>query len=368
MREQGATDKPRIVLYGAGHYGAEFTRLARLKGWPIVAALNRAGSKVGQDLWRLAGFEEDSGVVVQDCEGADLARVDADVGVVFTTDSLEQNFPAYERLLNAGLDVVCHGVQAYYPWRYDPETAARIDALAKANGKTFTGTGIWDMSRIWAGVLLAGPCVTIRSLRHETVTQVNYPSVEMVRRFGLELTPEAYRERFVRRPDGVQDYGLAGRYQSIPEQVLTALGFTVTAGAEVQEPITSEQPVYCKALQRDIEPGRVVGWRYRSTVETHEGVRAEARMDMRLLRDDEREQMVWEIDGVPGARLVIERRDSITASAASVLNRIPDVIAAEPGIRLLSQLGPMRPRFPLGPVAEATTSGRDRDSTQSPGR
>jgi hypothetical protein len=351
-REEAKT--PRIVVYGTGHYGAEFTRLARLKGWPIVAALNRAGSKVGKDLWRLAGLEADSGVVVQDCETADLSKVDADVGVVFMTDSLEENFPAYERLLTAGLDVICHGVQAYYPWRYDPDTAARIDALARAHGKTFTGTGIWDMSRIWAGILLAGPCVTIRSLNHETVTQVNYPSVDMVKRFGLDLTPEEYRERFVRSPGGVRDYGLAGRYQSIPEQVLTALGFNVTAGAEVQEPITSDQPVYCKALHRDIEPGRVVGWRYRSTVDTSEGVRAEARMDMRLLREDEREQMVWEIDGLPGNRLVIERRDSIVASAASVLNRIPDVIAAEPGIRLLSQLGPMRPRFPLGPMTEET--------------
>ena len=93
----------------------------------------------------------------------------------------------------------------------------------------------------------------------------------------------------------------------------------------------------------------MVGWRYRSTIETREGVTAEGLMEMRLLGDDEREQMIWEIDGLPSNRLVIERRDSIAASAASVLNRIPDVIAAEPGIALLSQLGPMRPSFPLGP-------------------
>jgi 4-hydroxy-tetrahydrodipicolinate reductase len=348
MPANGHTRAARIVIYGVGAYGQEFARLARAKGWPVVAALNRAGAKVGKDLGRLAGFEEDAGVVVQDCDTADLSAVEADVGVVFTTDNLLENWPAYRQLLSAGLDVICHGVQAYYPWRYDPETSALIDSLAKRKAKTFTGTGVWDMSRIWAGILLAGPCVSISSLRHESVTQINYPSPGLVGRYGLDLTREEYGRQFAREPGNIRDYGLAGKYQTIPEQVLTALGFHVAHGEEVQEPITSDAPVYCKALKRDIEPGRVVGWRYRSTIETVEGVSAEARMDMRLLRDDQREHMVWEIDGLPSNRLVIERRDSITTSAASVLNRIPDVMAAEPGIQLLSQLGPMRPWFPLG--------------------
>jgi hypothetical protein len=337
--------RPRIVLYGVGIYGLEFTRLARIKGWPIVAALNRAGDKIGQDLGRLAGFGEDIGVVVQDCETADLSQIDADAGVVFVSDSLLANWPAYERLLNAGLNVICHGVQAYYPWRYDPETSGRIDALARAKGRTFTGTGIWDMSRIWSGIILAGPCVSLRALHHHSVTQLNYPMARVVETYGIDLTPEDYIAKFRRKPGSAQDYGLAGKYQTIPEQVLSALGYHVTHGQEVHEPVTSALPVYCKALQRNIEPGRVIGWRYRSNIETREGVTAEASMEMRLLGDDEKEVMIWEIDGVPGNRMVIERRDSIQASAASVLNRIPDVVDAAPGIQLLSELGPMRPRL-----------------------
>ena len=341
---------PRIVLYGVGVYGQEFARLARTKGWPIVAALNRRGDKVGKELGQLAGIDDENGVVIQDCETADLSGLDADVGVVFTTDRLIENWPAYERLLDAGLNVICHGVQAYYPWRYDPETSNRIDALARQKRVTFTGTGIWDMSRIWAGIVLAGPSVTIRSLYHESTTQINHPAPRLITEYGLNLTPEDYVKKFTRSIGGVRDYGLAGKYQTIPEQVLMALGFHITHGQEVHEPIVSDIPVYCKALQGDIEPGRVVGWRYRSTIETSEGVSAEGRMEMRLLRDDEKEQMVWEIDGLPRNRLVIERHDSLTASAASVLNRIPDVIDAAPGIQLLSQLGPMYPQFPLGSV------------------
>ena len=42
--------KPRIVLYGAGNFGQRVTRFAVENDWSIVAAFNRAGDKVGQDL------------------------------------------------------------------------------------------------------------------------------------------------------------------------------------------------------------------------------------------------------------------------------------------------------------------------------
>jgi 4-hydroxy-tetrahydrodipicolinate reductase len=73
------TAKPRLVLYGTGQFGQYFARLAVQAGLPIVAAYNRAGSKVGKDLGRLAGLDRDLGIVVQDGDKADLSKVDADV-------------------------------------------------------------------------------------------------------------------------------------------------------------------------------------------------------------------------------------------------------------------------------------------------
>jgi hypothetical protein len=56
------------MIYGVGYYGMEAVRILVKNGWPIVAAVNRAGPKIGEDLGRLAGLNEDLGVVVQDCE------------------------------------------------------------------------------------------------------------------------------------------------------------------------------------------------------------------------------------------------------------------------------------------------------------
>ena len=56
---------PRIAIYGVGQYGSLITRMATAKGWPVVAAFNRAGPKVGQDLGRVAGLGRDLGVIIQ---------------------------------------------------------------------------------------------------------------------------------------------------------------------------------------------------------------------------------------------------------------------------------------------------------------
>ena len=66
---------PRVAVYGVGRYGSAVVRLAHEKGWPVVAAYNRAGTKVGQDVGRAAGLDADIGVVIQDCDAADYSAV-----------------------------------------------------------------------------------------------------------------------------------------------------------------------------------------------------------------------------------------------------------------------------------------------------
>lgn len=54
--------KPRIIIYGVGFYAMEAVRILAKKDRPIFAAVNRAGSKIGWDLGRLAVLDEDLGL------------------------------------------------------------------------------------------------------------------------------------------------------------------------------------------------------------------------------------------------------------------------------------------------------------------
>ncbi|MET0660460.1 MAG: hypothetical protein ABW110_20130 [Steroidobacteraceae bacterium] len=331
--------KPRIVVYGVGQYGSYIARFAIQKGWPVVAAFNRAGPKVGQDLGRVIGLGRDYGVVVQDCETGDYDKLDADIGVVAQTNLLSANLPAYRRLLNAGLNVGCHGSEAYYPYGCDPETAEQIDVLAKKNGVTFTGSGIWDTSRIWSGILLLGPCTNIRSLYHSSITDVQGQLANKAQalQVGVGMTVAQYDGT------GLKQARPLLSYQTIPQQVLTATGYTVTKITTRIEPVLSDIPVASSLMETTYAPGICVGTRIHSELETREGVTATTRIELRLFQPGEVEHMFWEVDGKPRTRVRFERDDSAHATAANLFNRIPDIIAARPGIVVVSQLGPMKP-------------------------
>jgi 4-hydroxy-tetrahydrodipicolinate reductase len=112
---------------------------------------------------------------------------------------------------------------------------------------------------------------------------------------------------------------------------------------ERREPVVLDRPFYCEALERELATGICAGWRCVIEATTREGVTATAHMEARVLfRDGEREHAMWSVEGKPSSRIIIERDDSSHMTIASLFNRIHDVIAAPPGIQLVSQLGPMR--------------------------
>lgn len=334
-----AAPRPRIAIYGVGQYGSMIARLATERGWPIVAAYNRAGPKVGQDLGRVAGLDHDLGLTIQDCETADYSRLDADIGVVTQRDLLSANMDAYRRLMNAGLNVACHGVQSYLPRSNDPALAAEIEALALKNGVTFTGCGIWDMSRIWAGILTAGPCTDIRSIHISSLTdpegQCN--SIEQIRQYCISLPVETFHER------GIARNPAALAKKTIPEMVLRALGYTVVSSTATIEPVVYDVPVKTKFVPEGwFEPGLVMGVRFRCETTTAEGATGTGLIDQRIFLPDDVEHMTWEIDGTPRNRMRVERLDSAHATAGNLFNRLPDVIAARPGIVPVYEMGPLR--------------------------
>ena len=328
--------KPQVAIYGAGQYALESVRLMHRKGWDIVAAYNRAGEKIGRDIGELAGIEP-LGVLVEDCEDADYGSSGANIAIHSVADRLDYNWPGHQRLLGAGINVICHGGESNFPWGSRPELAGRLDELAKAHGVTFTGTGIWDYSRIWSGLLAAGSASELTGLVHRTLTNGEAAGLELLKVCGGTLTLEEFSE--------LNEGLLAGIYKTVPHQGLWALGFEVIEVSEEREPILDSEPVFSNALGANIEPGICLGTRITTRVRTREGVNATSINELRVLKPGEKEHMVWEVQGRPETVIRVDRTDSMHSSAACMVNRVPDVLNAEPGIQVISQLGPIRPQL-----------------------
>lgn len=333
------TQKPRIVIYGMGQFGSLIARLAVQKGWPIVAAFNRAGAKIGQDVGRIAGLDRDLGTAVQDFDLADFGALDADIAIVTHRDLLKDNMAAYRRLLGAGVNTLCHGVQSYYPQCHNADLAGEIDALAQAQGVTFTGSGIWDTSRIWSGILAAGPCTELTSIDITSLSdaEAQTHSLEQMKQFAISEPVERFHEK------GIDKGVLAHAFKSVPEMVLIALGYDVIETTSVVEPVVFDEPVPSRHAPDGYFPaGLCMGIRMRSKTTTRQGVVGTATVDSRIIKPGEVEAMYWTVEGKPRTRLHVERLDSAHATASNLFNRIPDVIAARPGIVPVFELGPVK--------------------------
>ena len=331
---------PKIAIYGTGQYALEAVRIIVEKGWEIVAAYNRAGAKVGHDLGELAGLQAPLGIIVEDCETADYDASGANIAIHSVGDRLDYNWPAYERLTAAGINIICHGGESNFPWGSRPDLANKLDEMARNAGVTFTGTGIWDTSRIWSGLIVAGTASKLEGLIHRTLTNGEAAGLELLKVCGGTFTPEEFAER----NEGL----LAGIYKTVPHQVLWALGLEVISVVEEREPVIDDKPVFSQALGRDIEPGNCLGTRITTRVTTREGINALSINELRVLRPGETEHMVWEVQGRPATKIRVDRTDSLHSSSACMVNRIPDVLNAEPGIQVISRLGPIRPQCIAG--------------------
>jgi 4-hydroxy-tetrahydrodipicolinate reductase len=242
--------------------------------------------------------------------------------------------------MNAGLNIGCHGVQSYYPYGNDPESAKEIDDLARRNGVTFTGSGIWDMSRIWSGILTAGPCTEITSIHISSLTdpQGQANSLEQVKQFCISEPVEMFYEK------GIDKSPLAHAYKTVPEMVLAALGYTILESTATVEPVVYDVPVKTWYVPEGyFAAGLCMGVRILTKTTTTEGVIGTAQVDSRMFKPGEVEHMYWQVEGKPRTRTRVERLDSALATAGNLFNRIPDIIAAPPGIVLVSQMGPLKP-------------------------
>ena len=327
---------PRVAVYGLGFVGTQLAGFALDKGWQIVSAYNRDGAKVGQDLGTLLG-RDPIGLLVEDCEKADYSSLEADIAFVAVSDRLEVNLPSYERMMNAGVNILCHGAESCNPFRLHPEMAQRIQSLALANGVTFTGGGIWDMTRIWAGILSVGPNIHIDSMTHRSFTDIARQGVHLLEFCGGGLTLEEYESKGVAKQEG-----LAGIATIPPLCVVDALGLNVVEVKENLEPIVWQQDHDSQWLQRCIPAGTVVGTRMNVEISTEEGVAVNSCLEYRDFKPDEQEKMSWKVAGEPSMEITVVREVSHMASASSLFNRVPDVLAAEPGIVELWKYQPLR--------------------------
>jgi secondary-alkyl amine dehydrogenase [NAD(P)+] len=332
----------RAIVYGVGAMGSIMARLLLDKGVEIVGAVGRSSDKVGRDLAEVAGLPGSTGVTVE----ADARRAledGADIAVVSVASYLSAMFDHFRLCLEHGANVVTIEEETVYPWRTAPELARELDGIAKANGVTLAASGAQDV--FWlhlVGTLLGAAHRVERVTGHCTWNADDY---------GPEVAAHVHAgegaEHFERylAENGWPDFVA----RATLEALVSELELTPAEVSSSVTPVIAREATPSRSLGRQVQPGEVLGVLDSTTIETREGPHFTFSMEGRVYEPGETDVNEWTVRGEPNLHLRNDDVPTRLITCTSVVNRIPDVILAEPGLVTLDRLGkPRYKHFPLG--------------------
>jgi 4-hydroxy-tetrahydrodipicolinate reductase len=319
-----------VVCYGLGPIGLGIARLAAGRaGLEIAGAVDVDPHKIGRDLGELLGTGR-LGVAVSGDAAATLAQSRAEVVLHATSSSLAKVADQLRTIAEAGAHVVSTCEELSYPWTAQPQLAAELDVVARRAGVTLLGTGVnpgYAMDAL--PLMLTAPCAAVRAIRVLRVVDAARRRGPLQRKVGAGLTPEAFAARV--REGTVRHVGLP---ESL-HMLATRLGWRLERMDDAIDAVLAEQPIVTDVVQ--VAPGQVAGVRQvaRGFVAGHEVLSLE--LQMYVGAPDPQDTV--EIDGDPPVRMTIAGGlHGDIATAALVVNAIPSVIRAAPGLASMAEV------------------------------
>ena len=327
--------KIKAVSYGVGNIGKDIARFMMEKGVIITDAIDV--KNVGEDLGDVIGAGRKLNVIISDDADSVLAETGADIALVAIATSLDTIFPHVKKCLEAGLNVITTSEEASYAWTSSPGLAAKLDRIAKENGVTFTGSGMQDV--FWANMVtnLTGASHRIDSI--EGQVSIN-----------IDKFPAFVADYYVvgRKAADIREMIENGEKLPIGDEVvclrmdlenqISDLGLTTKSIKEMVEPIILDHDIKSKVLKGTIPAGDVIGLDNTIEIETEEGILFRAMQTAKVYQPDEIDINEWWIKGEPNIHVRNDNPPTLLGTSSQIVNRIPDVINAEPGYVTIDQL------------------------------
>ncbi len=332
----------RVMFMGLGPIGcAVVKQVAARKGFRIVAAVDVDPAKIGRDLGDVAGVGRKLRIKVTSDVAATIKSAKPDVVAQCTVSSIKAAVPQFKALLAARVPVVSSTEELSYPWRANRAAAKTIDAMAKKAKVAVLGTGInpgFAMDAL--PIVLSGICEDVRKVQVDRVQDARIRRLPFQKKIGATLTPEEF-DALV-KTKAVRHVGLTESVSMLAD----ALGFKVDRITDLIQPKIATETVKSEFLT--VAPGQVcgivqdgIGYRKGEPVIT---LHMEAYLGAPETYDEVR------IEGSPNLRVrAIGGYHGDIATASIVVNSLPKVIDASPGLHTMRTL-PI-PSFFRGAVA-----------------
>jgi 4-hydroxy-tetrahydrodipicolinate reductase len=323
----------RTAHLGLGPIGLGALRsVVARPGTRVVAAIDVRPEAAGCDVGSLAGLAP-LGVVVAPSFAEAGPQGTADVVVHCVGSSLARETDRLLAAVDWGAHVVSTCEELAYPWHHHPDEARRIDAAARAAGRTVLATGINPGFAMDALAL----CLTAVSERvdridiHRVVDAATRRG-PLQQKVGAGITAEEFAARHA-----AGTIGHVGLVESVA-MIAAGLGWEIDRISETLEPVLAEAPVRTEVV--DVAAGRVAGIRQIAVGHDGSTERIRLHLDMYVAATDPGD--VLTIDGRPPISATVGGFHGDVSTAAIVANAVTALHRLRPGLLTMLDLVPLR--------------------------
>ena len=342
----------RIFQYGCGKMSVYTMRYVIENGGEIVGAVDINPDVIGKDIGEIIGTEK-VGVVVESVDKAEelLTELKPDCAIVTTMSLLADVEEALMLCAKCGVNAITTCEEAFFPMNSNPNLTEKIDKLAKENNCTITGSGYQDA--FWGNLIttLVGATHNITKIKGSSSYNVEDYGIALAKAHGAGLTKEEFEDQ-VAKADEISDEERrkvieSGAYApsymwNVNGWLCDKLGLTVISQSQKCVPQFNDYDIESSTLGMTVKAGMATGMSAVVTTETKEGITLETECIGKVYNKDEFDKNIWTVYGEPDTTLVIEKPRTVELTCATIVNRIPDVIASSPGFIPTSRMGELK--------------------------
>ena len=252
-----------------------------------------------------------------------------------------------------GVNAITTCEEAFYPQNSNPIATRNIDELAKKNGCTITGSGYQDI--YWGQLIssIAGSTQKITKIVGSSSYNVEDYGIALAKAHGAGLTLEEF-EKEVAAADNISEkerIELINNGKFLPSYMwnvngwlCSKLGLTEIEQTQKCVPQTYKEDIESSTLGMTVKAGQATGMSAVVTTQTKEGIILETECIGKVYSKEDYDKNEWTIYGEPNTTIVVARPSTVELTCATVVNRIPDVINAEPGYVTTEKMGELNYR------------------------
>lgn len=328
----------KVALWGFGAMGSGIAKvLLGKKGVDIVGVCDIHPARVGKSIYELLGVErgEHPEVLVNPKIEEVVHDGNCDICVLATDSFTKKAFPKIKYVVNQNVNVVSTAEEMSYPMAQEPELAEEMDKLAKAHGVSILGTGINPgLMMDLLAICLSGCMTDVEKVTCRRVNSLSPFGPAVMEEQGVGLSVDAFNK-------GVEDGSLAGHvgFSESVGMIAKALGWKVDKFEQQMSPIVTKvdrKSPYGFAKAGDVAGVNMTGQGY---------VNGEVKIDMIHPQQIEPEMEGTHtgdyivLSGTPEVNMSIRPEvDGGIGTIAMVVNMIPHVINARPGLKTMLDL------------------------------